>query len=297
MNVNLKLLQTFLLVAHHRSFRKAAEESNRTASAVSMQVKQLEEQTGVLLLKRTSRSVELTPEGHLLLSKTRHALQGVDEGLAEIRAAALARNGLVTVASSPSIASTLLPQVLVQFSIENPSVTVRVRELGSQEILQAVSHHHVDFGIGPTVANASDFVFEPLLQDELCVLAPVEHAFSQRSRITLAQLHGIPLVMLASFAAMRLDFASAATAEGIQLNVQFEVQQMQTLVAMVAAGLAVGIAPRISSGIASPHAVKILGLASDRSAREISVITTRGTSPSMLALRLMAQLKTLAKHR
>ena len=63
MNVNLKLMHTFLLVAEHSSFCRAAEVSNRSQSAVSMQIKQLEEQVGVALFHRTTRRVELTAEG------------------------------------------------------------------------------------------------------------------------------------------------------------------------------------------------------------------------------------------
>ena len=66
-HVNLKLLQTFLMVGEYASFRIAAEKSFRSQSAVSAQIRQLEEQLGVPLFHRTTRSVRLTEEGHQLL--------------------------------------------------------------------------------------------------------------------------------------------------------------------------------------------------------------------------------------
>ena len=68
MNVNLKLLQTFMLVAEERSFRAAAEKSFRSASAVSAQIRLLEEQLRVPLFHRTTRNVYLTPEGEQLMA-------------------------------------------------------------------------------------------------------------------------------------------------------------------------------------------------------------------------------------
>jgi DNA-binding transcriptional LysR family regulator len=74
MDINLKLLATFLSVAQNASFRKAAEQMNRSLTAVSMQIKQLDEQVGVPLLQRTTRKVELTREGEQLLITARKAL-------------------------------------------------------------------------------------------------------------------------------------------------------------------------------------------------------------------------------
>jgi DNA-binding transcriptional LysR family regulator len=88
MNVNLKLLHSFLLVADHGSFRRAAEEANRSQSAVSMQVRQLELQLGVALFHRTTRKVELTREGEMLLDCARKAAIELQIGLRRIKEAA-----------------------------------------------------------------------------------------------------------------------------------------------------------------------------------------------------------------
>ena len=83
--VNLKLLHMFVAVAENRSFRMAAEQLNRSQSAVSMQIKQLEEQVGVAIFHRTTRRVELTSEGERLLGHARRALDEWENGLRQIR--------------------------------------------------------------------------------------------------------------------------------------------------------------------------------------------------------------------
>ena len=121
MNVNLNLLQTFLLVAERESFRQAAEESHRTPSAVSMQIKHLEDQVGAPLFVRTTRKVELTADGQQLLVRVREALTDVGSGLQELRDAVELRRGRVSLASSFSIASTRLPDVLARFKLQHPA--------------------------------------------------------------------------------------------------------------------------------------------------------------------------------
>ena len=95
MNVNLKLMHIFLLVAEHNSFCRAAEVSNRSQSAVSKQIRQLELQLGVSLFHRTTRRVQLTREGELLLVCARRAVSELQTGLRQIKEAAdIQRGGL-----------------------------------------------------------------------------------------------------------------------------------------------------------------------------------------------------------
>lgn len=290
-NVNLKLLQTFLLVAELKSFRQAAEASNRTPSAVSMQIKQLEEQTGLVLLRRTTRSVELTLDGQHLLERTRQALTELDQGLLELREAAVLRQGRISLASSPTVACTLLPGVLARFGKEYPHVTVRLREVGLEDILKLVQSGDADFGIGPATANAADFQFTTLVRDPLCALVPQKHPLAKSTRLSLADLEAFPCVMLSSFAAVRQSVDAAAKASNVRLNVQYEVQQMQTLIAMAAQGLGVGIAPRIAAGAASGLPLKIINLTDEGLTRDISLINARGRTLSPIAIQLLSYLR------
>ncbi len=105
MNVNLKLMHTFLLVAEHNSFCRAAEFSNRSQSAVSMQIRQLEMQLGVSLFHRTTRRVRLTHEGELLLGSARRAVTELQIGLRQIKEAIDVQRGSPARARAPALAA------------------------------------------------------------------------------------------------------------------------------------------------------------------------------------------------
>jgi DNA-binding transcriptional LysR family regulator len=292
MNINFKLIQTFLAVAERGSFRRAAEETHRATSAVSMQVRQLEEQIGAALFHRTTRHVELTIEGRQLLERARRVMTDLDEGLREIRDSVKERHGVVRVASSPTVAATLLPTVLVAFGLDYPRVTVKVRELGAQDILDAVRQREVDFGVGATGAHTADFHYQPLSQDELCALVPIKHPLAQRRRLAMTALDGVPMVMLSGFAAMRQLVEQAAEEAGITLNVQFEVQQMQTLVGMASAGLGVAVSTRLAVSSLEPllGGLRVLGLGMPTLVREISIITARGLPTPPVAAELIRRM-------
>src|ERR1700754_4332851 len=82
--INLKLLQAFLVVAERASFKGAADELHRTQAAISAQVKKLEEQIGIKLFHRTTRSVVLTADGELLLQYTQRAVDEIEQGLNKV---------------------------------------------------------------------------------------------------------------------------------------------------------------------------------------------------------------------
>src|ERR1700722_6693301 len=93
MNINLKLLTTFLAVAQNASFRKAAHQRNRSLPAVSMQIKQLEKQLGLALFQRTTRKVDLAREGEQLMISVRRGLAELEAGLTEIQQVADVQHG------------------------------------------------------------------------------------------------------------------------------------------------------------------------------------------------------------
>lgn len=292
--INLKLIQTFLLVAQHSSFRAAAELSFRSQSAVSAQIRQLEEQLGVPLFLRTTRSVRLTPEGEELLERGRRALHEVQAGLRAIAERADARRGRVSFSCSPTIAGGKLAPILAAFGKSHPTVVVSVREQTFQAMYDSIRRHEVDFGIGPCVPSG-EFDFEVLLQDPLYALVPAPLAGRRQSTIGLAALARMPLLMLNYATALRGTFEDAMTERGLAWDTRYEFGQAHTLIAMAAAGLGAAILPRVAlpeRAIAGLRTLRIVNPAIDR---QMAIITPRGHSLSPLSRELVQQVRALAR--
>lgn len=285
-NINLKLLHVFLLVAEQNSFRRAAERSHRSLSAVSMQIKQLETQLGVALFHRTTRRVELTQDGEHLLICARRALAELETGLLQIRESVNMQYGQLSISCVPTIAATRLPHILAAFQNDRPGIAVHVRELVSGEVIESVRRREVDFGVGPKVAAVADFHFHPILEDEIYALVPTNYRLPRKKGISLEELGRLPILKLSTNTGLRAYVDTALKARGLTLETKHEVMQVHTLIAMVEAGLGAAILPKVSVPTNTRlQAVPIIGPALSR---EICIITLRGQSLSPAAALLAA---------
>lgn len=291
-NVNLKLLQTFVLVGEYSSFRTAAEKSFRSQSAVSAQIRQLESQLGVALFHRTTRSVRLTAEGRQLLDCARRATHEMERGLRMIREAADLRRGRVSLSCSPTIASTRLARVLAAFERENPGVEVFVRELTSAALFESVRNHEVDFGIGPVI-ETSEFHFETVLDEPLYALVPKRFIATERSTIPLALLATMPLLVMDPAAALRALLEETMRARNLVLTTRYQFTQAQTLISMACAGLGAAILPQVALPARIDRSTYAMRIVEPALRRQVALITLRGHALSPASSRLVHLLRSL----
>ncbi len=285
MRFNFKHLSTFMSVADNASFRKAAEHIHLSLPAVSMQIKQLEEQIGVALFQRTTRKVELTPEGEQLLISGRKAMAEIDVGLAHIQQAANVQQGRLSFACVPTVSSSRLPLILTTYAKRYPGVTVCVRELANKDLVEAVRRREVDFAIGPMPERRGDLEFTPVFVDEYCALLPRDYDDRGRSDIALSELSRMPLLKLSSSTAFREHVEEALRSNGLPTETNYEFMHVHTLVAMAEAGLGVALLPRVA--IPRNTGLKVVRVASPALSRTIAIITIRGHTLSPASARLV----------
>lgn len=291
-NVNLKLLQAFLLVGEHSSFRTAAEISHRSTSAVSAQIRRLEDQLGVPLFHRTTRNVRLTAEGEQLLECARRALMEVEAGLRKIQESADVRRGRVSLACSPTIAATRLARVLAAFDKGHPGIEVFVRELTSEALFESIRRHQVDFGIGPVI-DTTEFSFEPLLHDPLYALVPKRFVTTSKDTIALATLTNMPLLVLNPATALRGVLEATMRERNLAISTRYEFAQAQTLISMASAGLGAAILPKIVLPPVIDERTHALRVVRPAITRTVALITLRGQSLSPASQRLRQLMKQL----
>lgn len=285
MKINFKLLGTFLAVAENSSFRKAADQTHLSLPAVSMQIKQLEEQLGVALFQRTTRKVELTQAGEQLMISARKAMAEIDAGLVQIQHAVNVQQGHLSFGCVPTVAGSRLPQILLKFSKKYPGISVRVRELAHQELLEAVRRREVDFGIGPVPEKKGELDFSPIFVDEYFALVPKAFHDGGRAGISLRELVKMPMLTLSNSTLFRNHLDSVLKANDIESELNYEFTHVSTLIAMAEAGLGVAVLPRIA--IPRKTLLKAVRITGPAISRTIAVITIRGHSLSPAAARLV----------
>jgi LysR family carnitine catabolism transcriptional activator len=241
-DINLRLFQTFLAVASEGSFRLAGEKLNRAHSAVSIQIRQLEDQLQVKLFERTTRSVKLTEEGAKLHDSLRRAHIEILHGLREIREAADLKRGQISLASSSHLASIYLPKILTEFVRQFPEIAVTIRELTSTDLYEALRKQEVDFAIGPHTEDSA-FDFTPILVEPLHALVHPRFIREPRGSVTWREISQYPILLPAPQTAMRQIIDSVLRENGLDTNNRYQFIQAETIIAMAEAGLGVAIQP------------------------------------------------------
>lgn len=143
--LEMDVLKTFVAIAETGNFTTAAETVYRTPSAVSMQIKKLEEMLGCTLFLRDARSVSLTPKGELLLGYARRLLSLNNETVSRFLLPDM--NGVVRVGAPEDVGERILPDVLKRFAETYPNVTIDVSIGMSNAMRKRVDEHRLDIAV------------------------------------------------------------------------------------------------------------------------------------------------------
>lgn len=284
-NVNMKLLQTFLVVAEHGSFRLAAETLHRSHSSVSAQIMQLEAQLDVRLFERTTRSVKLTEEGLQLRDSARKALYEIRLGMRRIRETRDIKRGQLSLASSSILASVHLPSIVTEFVRDFPDVAVTILELTSKDLFDAVRKKEVDFAVGP-YSDDEALNFTTILVEPLKALVPLHFLDGPRDSITLRELAQFPMLLPTAATAMRKLVEGAMLQNGLYVPTRYQFIQAQTIIAMAEAGLGVAVQPASLLAKVKPTGAMILDLVEPAITRKMALITLQNQTLSPAAQRL-----------
>jgi DNA-binding transcriptional LysR family regulator len=240
-------LKVFRAVARHLSFRKAAEELYLSQPAVSLQIKTLEEEVGLRLFDRSGSHISLTPAGDTLLGYVERleALAAEAEGsLAAFRGQV---QGRLAIGASLTIAQYVLPRLLGPFLQQNPHLEVAVTTHNTEVVIEDVVERRIAVGLIEGPARRRDVTLEPVLEDELVVIAPPAHEWAEQREIEVEQLRSAPLLLREQGSGTRLVAEIALRKLGIRprdLHVILEFDMTEAIKSGVEAGLGIGIVSR-----------------------------------------------------
>ncbi|QGM22583.1 LysR family transcriptional regulator [Spiribacter sp. 2438] len=183
--LDMEILRTFVAIAETGSFTRAAQQVFRTPSAVSMQIKRLEEMLGRALFVREPRQVHLTPEGEIMLGYARQLLELNDEAVGQFLSPQV--GGTVRLGAPDDIGARVLPGVISQFTRSYPAVQVNVRNGRSPDLIRRLDIGELDLAL--LVAEAGDRPHpraEPIFRESLVWAGREGGVAVQRTPLPLA---------------------------------------------------------------------------------------------------------------
>jgi DNA-binding transcriptional LysR family regulator len=244
--MDLRQLRYFVAVAEERHFGRAAARLHMAQPPLSHQIRALEIDLGVQLLRRTTRRVDLTEAGAAYLEQVRKILAEVEEAGHEARRVAAGSVGRLAVGCVGSATYSLLPALARGLSQELPRVDFAFRgEMLVPDQVRALRSGDIDIALlRPPVADTSIAV-QVLRRERLVVALPSDHPLAARRRITAKQLRDEPLIVHSSRrGSVMFDAVQhLCRAAGFEPTIRHEVDETSTLVTLVAGGLGAAIVP------------------------------------------------------
>jgi DNA-binding transcriptional LysR family regulator len=244
--MELRHLRTIAAVARHRSLTKAAEELYLTQSAVSQQIRRLEEELGVEVFRRTSRSVELTAEGRVILGYATRVLAEVDGMHSELEELSGLLSGQLRIGGVYPTGPYDVFGLLAEFRTAHPGVAIHMNEATQDDVLAALRADELDCAFSALDPDTlgDEFAATLLSEEELVVGLPVGHPLCSRARVTFEELADEDMIAYRENSALRRRLERRMADCGVEPRNAFVCTEMAAVRALASKGLGVAVIPR-----------------------------------------------------
>lgn len=246
MDIELRHLRYFIAVAEELSFTRAARRLHMAQPPLSTQIRRLEEELGVGLFDRSRRSVRLTAAGEALLAEARRLLIAVEQTLSSMQRIGRGEVGRLTLGFVPSASNNVVPQLVRAYRRRFPDVDLYLREMAPDDLIRGLRAGGIDVCLLYLPFADPSLEVRVVAREALVAALPADHPLAARERLTMRDLAGEPFVLPAQHrmpgllaqvneACRRADFTPTP--------VQTDVWLMQTVIALVSAGMGVALVP------------------------------------------------------
>jgi DNA-binding transcriptional LysR family regulator len=244
--VDFDQLVTFIEVAKLGSFSRAGQKVFRTQSAVSAQIRQLEQEYGEKLLDRRAKTVRLTPGGQVLFEYAQRLLMLRDESMRAVADQGNTPRGVLAIGANEATCLYVLPDLFAEYSRMYPDVQISVYRNFSRKILERVEDGGVDVGIVSLPVKSHSLKVHSIFRDQLMVMVSSRNPLARQKSVTVEEVAKQPLIFpKTGYTRQALDKLFRPYRAG--LRIQMELPSVGMIKRFVVAGVGVSL---ISSSFA-----------------------------------------------
>jgi DNA-binding transcriptional LysR family regulator len=291
--MELRQLEHFVATAEERHFTRAAQRLHIVQSGLSASIRTLERELDAPLFVRSTRRVELTPAGRVLLPEARRTLAAAQAATDAVAAVQGLLRGTLAVGTMQILPPAVdLLAVLGRFHTAHPAVELRLRQAGTGTLLQEVRNGTLDLAlVAPIGRPPQGLTMHRLASDPLLVACAPSHPLADRGQVSLAELAGERFVDFQPDWGLRMLLDRHFAAAGLERTSALEVNDVPSLLELVAHGLGIALVPEVATRY--PSAVRYLSLRPPAPTFDVAVATV-GDPPAGQAARVLLAMLGLA---
>ena len=241
--MHLETLKVFCDVVETRSFSTAASQNFVTQSAVSQQIRTLEERYGRRLLERTRGNVQLTPAGEILYQVSKEIVQRYQELEAQLQAMANVVAGTVRVATVHSVGLYELSAQIKRYLKAHPQVNLRLEYSRANRIYEDALKGTIDLGVVAYPTRRPQLTVIPFREDRLVLICAAHHPFARRRTIPIKDLEGQTFVGYERDIPTRRATDRLFSRKGVTVRYVMELDNIETIKRVVEIGAGVALVP------------------------------------------------------
>lgn len=294
-HITLRQLRYFDALARHGHFGRAAEACSISQPALSMQIKELEQALGGVLLERSARQVVLTRFGEELASRVRDILRSVDELSDFARASRDQLVGRLRIGIIPTVAPYLLPRVIGNLKRMHPELDIHVRETMTPKLIQELSEGRLDTAILALPVSEPSLTEVALFSENFLLVRPAEDAGTPEPSIDM--LREMRLLLLEEGHCFRDQALAFCKMQASPPREVLDASSLSTLVQMVGAGMGVTFIPEMAVEVETRSApVSVARLKDPQPSRTIGMVWRKTSPLARQLLQICEEVRLSAEH-
>ena len=282
-NVSFRQVQAFICVARSATFAEAAEKMCLSQPALSTAIKKMENQLGGVLFSRTTRKVELSPEGALFLPVALRLMNDWEDAFSDLHHLFALGRGKLSIAAMPSFAAGQLPHILQGYQTAFPNIKMSVADIVMELVYKEVREGRVEIGFTFEHERQEGVIFQPLFSDHFMLILPDGHPLAANTPVEWDDIVKYPFVAMNKNSAMRGWIESHVTHLGMSLNVVTEASQLSTIGQFVKHGLGISVVPGLCQQNMQDSGLICLPLQNSGLSKQVGMIKTNRDNLSVAA--------------
>lgn len=242
---SLRQLRYLVALSEARHFRKAAEAMGISQPSLSLQISNLEDLLGVLLVERGRGPVTLTPEGREVVSCAARAIDEVSGIMGLTAAFKTGLTGTIRLGTTPTIGPYLMPYVVERLHANYPDLRLYIREVAPRNLRGELLAGGLDVILTQLPEGGADLTTRRLFREPLLLAVPDDHALAGRKAVTEADLADLNVLSLGPDYAMHSQIAALCHQHGAMIARDYEGTSLDAIRQMVGMGMGVAFLPRL----------------------------------------------------
>lgn len=288
MQAKLEQYKIFKAVADSGNISATAKQLYISQSAISQSIKILEDSLGVRLFSRSTKGVTLTKDGLTLYEYVSAALSLIESGEAKLNETKELTSGELVIGSSNTLTDGYLLPYLSKYHQLYPGVKVRILNGTSKRVMGYLDTGVVDVAFATTNEKPEGYESYLCFRTHTAFVASPDYPIDMNKVYTLSEIAQMPLILLEKEAGSRRFLENCFLKEGLRLEPEIELASYELLISLAKIGLGVaGITKELSQEAIAEGTVKVLNVKNDLPTRAVSMLTLKGTEPSMAASKFM----------